>query len=539
MRLIFFFSFIAFVISLRSQADNDHYRSLYSSHSIGLNGITKDSIYVEDISFVNNISDFVYDSINQVLLSYFALYSNEGSKTSLDYITSYSLREKKILWSRLVDRDRAKYQYVNDKFYLITDEHSGLIDILTDTFIWKTKSRIYTHPEMHNKNIVLAPLYKNRHNAKVCAALNAATGDTVWTNPNLELKMGIITEPHLIGDSFIFLNEHLHLLDINNGKYWKSEIKINKILDNSDIFWREFSSAMFTGVVGGVMLGAFNSRYLPVYHGSGVSPGLKSNAPLVLDDYNNIYVVGIKGMDRFDIHGRLINMISHNSVDNKSSILKVENQLYYSELGSYIQNNVKKNIFRSFFYLSKIDSNLETLSRLHLDGDHSFLSKELGHFHIETKVLNDTFYILFRNGLLVLDKDLKIAGKFTRTKKEDPEYRNLLLGNFYEYYDSAWLKRSYNEGYVYLERLDKSIDVINSKFQFVRNIPQKNIYKIYYQDDLISAVVNVDGKCFLLDKHDRTIIDMLRIEKVLKQNDHYYIANLNGYYIIKANQLVK
>jgi hypothetical protein len=138
-----------------------------------------------------------------------------------------------------------------------------------------------------------------------------------------------------------------------------------------------------------------------------------------------------------------------------------------------------------------------------------------------------------------LDTNLNFLGKFSRSKKEDPEYRNLLLNDFYIYSDSAWIKQHNGNSLKYLERLDKSIDVVNSQFQLVKNIPRRDIYKIYYQDDLITAAVNADGKSFLLDRKDRAIIDMVRIEKIQKHNDQYYIANLNGYFIIKADQLVK
>ena len=244
-------------------------------------------------------------------------------------------------------------------------------------------------------------------------------------------------------------------------------------------------------------------------------------------------------MCRYDLHGKLLNIISHTNKDDNSSILKINNQLYYSELGSYIRNNEEKIVWGSNFYISKLDSGLRTLKRCHLIDDNSQLSKQLGQYHVKTEFLNDTFFILFKNGLLVLDTNLTILGKFSKTKKEDPDYRNILLGSFYESVDSVWNRRGNNDGFFYLERLDKSIDVINANFKFVRNISRKDIYKIYYQDDLISAVVNVDGKGYLLDRKDRTVIDILRIEKILKHGDQYYIANLNGYFIIKDNQLVK
>lgn len=523
-----------------SQDENNNYKSINSYHSIGLNGLTKDSIFAEDVSFVNNISDFVYDTFSNILLSYFALYGGEG-KTSLDYVTAYSLEEKKVLWSRLVDRNRAQYKYIKGNIYLITDEHSGLIDIRTDTFKWKTDSRIFLNSELVNKNIVIAPLYNLKKVGKVCAALNASTGDTIWTNPNLELKMGIITEPNLIGDSLIFVNQYLQLLNIKNGEYWKNDIKINKILDDSDIFWREFSAVLISTAIGSFFSTSYNyyNYYSQINRGNNEEPGLQSNGPLVIDNSKFVYVVGVKGMCKYDLQGKLINSISHNNKDNNSSILRIKNQLYYSELGSFIRNNEEKGVFNSFFYIGRLDSNLSTQSRCHLDGDYSLLSKELGHYHVKTEYYNDTFFILFKNGMIALDANLTILGKFSKSKKEDPEYRDLLLVNFYESNDSIWLKQRLNNGYRYLERLDKSVDVIDSRFQFVKNIPRNNIYKVYYQDDLISAVVNVDGKSFLLDKHDRTIIDMLRIEKVQKHKNQYFIANLNGYYIINSDQLVK
>lgn len=538
MKVLTFTFFLVLFKLVLSQDENNNYKSINSYHSIGVNGLSKDSIFAEDVSFVNNISDFVYDTFSNILLSYFALYGGEG-KTSLDYVTAYSLGEKKVLWSRLVDRTRAQYNYIKGNLYLITDEHSGLIDIRTDTFKWKVKSRLFLNSELVNKNIVIAPLYKVKNVGKICAALNATTGDTIWTNPNLELKMGIITAPNLIGDSFIFVNEHLHLVDIKNGKYWKSEIKINKILDNSDIFWRELGLSLLTSTLSMGFFSAVGSNYYISFLFYGGESGMYTNAPLVIDNTRKIHVVGINGMCKYDLQGKLMNTISHNNKDNNSSILKIKNQLYYSELGSYIRNNEEKGVFNSSFYIGRLDSNLSTQNRCHLDGDYSLLSKELGHYHVKTEYYNDTFFILFKNGILVLDTNLTILGKFSKTKKEDPEYRDLLLGNFYERNDSIWLKQRYNMGYWYLEKLDKSIDVIDSRFQFVRNIPRNNIYKVYYQDDLITAVVNVDGKSFLLDKNDKTIIDMLRIEKIQKHKNQYFIANLNGYYIINADQLVK
>lgn len=158
MRLVTFILFFITSNYLECQDESDHYRFLQSTHSIGINEITRDSIYALDISFVNNISDFVFDSINNVLLSYFSLYANEGGKTDYDYITAYSLKANKILWSKLVDRTKEKYDFLDGKFFANTPKFSGLLDVEKDTFIWKTKSNIIVHPDLiAKKNIVLAP----------------------------------------------------------------------------------------------------------------------------------------------------------------------------------------------------------------------------------------------------------------------------------------------------------------------------------------------------------------------------------------------
>lgn len=351
--------------------------------------------------------------------------------------------------------------------------------------------------------------------------------------------MGIVSEINVKEDNIIFLNEKLVNLNLNTGKFWKSDNYMNQILGKDEKIIGEIGLTLLSAAVGFGIASAIGSNFV-AYSIVNMGPaGLKTNAPLYVNDSSFIYVVGMEGMNKYDSTGKIIAAIGHSNRNNIEKILIADGQMYYLDPGNSIVNNRKKSIYNSSFYLSKLSSNLVTEKSIHLNDEYELLYKELGHYHIKTEFLNDTFFILFKNGILALDTNLNIAGKYTKTKKEDPDYRNLLFGNFYESKDSIWHKHNYKVGYLSLERLDKSIDVVNSRFQFVRNIPRRDIYKVYYQDDLITAVVNVDGKSFLLDRNDRTIIDMLRIEKIQKYNNQYYIANLNGYYIINADQLVK
>jgi hypothetical protein len=539
MKLVVFVLFSNITSFLYCQNDNDQYRFLQSSHSIGINEVTKDSIYAVDISFVNNISDFIFDSVNQVLLSYFALYSNEGGKTNYDYINAYSLKSSKMLWAKIVDRTKEKYDFIDGKLYANSTKFNGLLDVLNDTFKWKTKSNIIIHPDLIARNVVLVPQFKNQEGIKVCAALNASTGEPIWINDSLELKMGIVSEPTIRGNNIIFLNTHLISLNLNSGKYWQSENQMNRILGKDEKFFGEFGLTLLSATIGFGIAGAIGSNFV-TYSIVDLGPaGLRTNAPLYINDSGFIYVVGIEGMRKYDSVGKMLGAIGHTNRNNIEKILIARNQMYYTDPGNFIANNTKRPIFNSSFYLSRLNANLETERSINLTDNYEFLYKELGHFHIKTNFMRDTFFVLFRNGVLVLDTNLNILGKFSRSKKEDPEYRDLLLNDFYVYSDSAWTIHHNTDGLMYLERLDRSTDVVNFQFQLVKNIPRRNIYKIYYQDELITAVVNVDGKSFLLDRKDRTIIDMVRIEKIQKHNDQYYIANMNGYFIIKADQLVK
>jgi hypothetical protein len=539
MKLALFILFSHITSFLYCQNDNDQYRYLQSYHSIGINEVTKDSIYAVDISFVNNISDFIFDSVNQVLLSYFALYANEGGKTNYDYINAYSLKASKMLWAKIVDRTKEKYNFIDGKLYANSTKFNGLLDVLNDTFKWKTKSNIIIHPDLIARNVVLVPQFKNQEGIKVCAALNASNGEPIWINDSLELKMGIVSEPTIRGNNIIFLNTHLISLNLNSGKYWQSENQMNRILGKDEKFFGEFGLTLLSATIGFGIAGAIGSNVVS-YSIVDLGPtGLKTNAPLYINDSGFIYVVGIEGMRKYDSEGKLLGSIGHTNRNNIEKILISKNQMYFIDPGNSIVNNIKRSILNSSFYLSRLNSNLETEKSIHLTDNFELLYKDLGNFHIKTDFFRDTFFVLFRNGFFALDTNLNFLGKFSRSKKEDPEYRNLLLNDFYIYSDSAWIKQHNGNSLKYLERLDKSIDVVNSQFQLVKNIPRRDIYKIYYQDDLITAAVNADGKSFLLDRKDRAIIDMVRIEKIQKHNDQYYIANLNGYFIIKADQLVK
>lgn len=539
MRFVFIFLLILFANFLNSQDEIDQYRSTQTKHSIGLNELSKDSIYAVDISFVNNISDFVFDSVHQVLLSYFALYADGGGKTNFDYITAYSLNERKVLWSKLVDRTKEKYDYINGKLYVNSSKFNGLLDVLKDMFIWKTKSNIIVNSDLLAKNIVLAPQYKNSQGVKVCAALNSSNGKPIWENDNLDLKMGIVTEPTVKGDNVIFLNEYLYNLNINTGKFWKSETQMNIILGKDEKILGEIGLTMLSAAFGFGIAGALGSNMVTFYIIDLGQSGLKTKASLYINDSGFIYVLGKEGMQKYDSTGKMMVSIGHSNRNKIEKILIARDHLYFLDPGSSIVNNKKISFFNSYFYLGQLSRNLETEKSIHLTDEYEMLYKELGKFYIQTDFSRDHFFVLFRNGVLVLDTNLRIAGKFSRSKNEDPEYRSLLLGNFYESNDSKWRKHSFTEENIYLERLDKSIDVVNSRFQLHSNIPRKDIYKIFYQDNLITVVVNIDGKSFILDSQDRTIIDMLRVEKVLRQNGKYFIANLNGYYIIDENQLVK
>ena len=435
---------------LYGQEDDDHFKFIQSTHSIGIHGVTKDSIYALDISFVNNISDFVFDSINQVLLSYFTLYSNEGGKTNYDYITAYSLKSNKILWSKLVDRTKEKYDFLDGKLFANTTKFNGLLDVEKDTFIWKTKSNIIVHSELIKKNIVLAPQFKNSDGIKVCATLNATNGAPIWINDSLELKMGIVSEPIVKGENIIFLNEQLVHLNFNSGKFWKSENYMNRIMGKDEKIIGEIGLTFLSAAIGFGIASAIGSNIF-AYSIVDMGPaGLKTSAPLYINDSGFIYVIGIEGMRKYDSLGQMLGTIGHTNRNNIEKILIARNQMYYLDPGNFISNNKKKSIFNSFFYLSKLNSNLETEKRIHLNNEYELLYNELGHYHVKTEYSNDTFFILFRNGILALDTNLTILRKYSKTKKEDPEYRDLLLGNFYENNDSIWHKHNFNDGFFFI-----------------------------------------------------------------------------------------
>jgi len=540
MRYLGLFIYVVFSNLLHAQRGEDYsYKSVHTYHSIGVHNVANDSIFAEDIAFVNNITDFVFDSINQILLSYFSLYGDYG-KTNYDYVTAYSLEKKKVLWSKLVDRTKEHYDFMKDRLYVNTGKTNGLFDIAADTFIWKSKSRLYVHPDLLKNNVILASTQNSEIGYNVCSGLDANTGKVLWVNDSLDIKQGIISEPIVRGEYLYFINEYLIRVNAKTGEFWQSERKMNKILGAGEKFFKELGLSIFsTAMTMGMLSIVGGSNLLPISIYDIGSVGLKTNAPLLLDDSCFVYVVGINGMQKYDSSGQVLNAISHSSIDNNASIWLINNFIYYSEKGSYIQNGEKKPLMASYFYLSRLNRNLETEKRFHLIDKYESLNGEMGKFHVETNYLGDTFYILFRNGFFTLDTNLNLTGKFSRPKKEDPEYTGLLTQDFYVQQDSLWEKHKSNNGFVYLERLDQSIDVINSDFRFVRNLPKSKIYKIVYRDEYIEALANSAGQSFLIDKNARTIIDMLRLEKAIKYKNRYILANLNGYYIIDSEQLIK
>ena len=139
-----------------------------------------------------------------------------------------------MLWAKIVDRTKEKYDFIDGKLYANSTKFNGLLDVLNDTFKWKTKSNIIIHPDLIARNVVLVPQFKNQEGIKVCAALNASTGEPIWINDSLELKMGIVSEPTIRGNNIIFLNTHLISLNLNSGKYWQSENQMNRILGKDE-----------------------------------------------------------------------------------------------------------------------------------------------------------------------------------------------------------------------------------------------------------------------------------------------------------------
>ena len=235
---VYLFVFIV-PFSFRAQSDMFSERSI---HSIGINSITKDSIYATDIAFSSVLENFELDSINNVMLLFCPFQGFMTNGKIKDEVAAFDLKDERILWSGLYSREYSSFSFMDNKIYHSLSDIGGLWNSRTNKFIWSVKSPLVVTRELYEKNIGWAPNLKD--NYYYDAGVSLVDGSILWKSEEIETKRNTFFYPFVIDSQFVFLNKHINGFNIIRnttgmaqemangngciGEGW--EVKTNKII---------------------------------------------------------------------------------------------------------------------------------------------------------------------------------------------------------------------------------------------------------------------------------------------------------------------
>lgn len=526
---VYLFVFIV-PFSFRAQSDMFSERSV---HSIGINSITKDSIYATDIAFSSILENFELDSINNVMLLFCPFQGFMTNGKIKDEVAAFDLKDESILWSGLYSREYSSFSFMDNKIYHSLSDIGGLWNSRTNKFIWSVKSPLVVTRELYEKNIGWAPNLKD--NYYYDAGVSLVDGSILWKSEEIETKRNTFFYPFVIDSQFVFLNKHINGFNVYNGNFWNYDYRFNYFMDlNSSSTNYGYNYGLVGALIGGALENAFNikekdalDKVIP-HH----SNFLKEDSVFYIASMeliHKIYKNGKELVSKEHINGRNAG-ISH--------IFKMGNEYYFVNKG-FSEHYGKRNYSNcSPFFLVRFNEQLDFLDsfdyKLDMQGD---ILEELDPSIIDYVIVDSMIYLILDNGFIALDKNLKI--KSSKHYKKKIKWKERVKDDFYYYTDTTvYKKEASKNNQIYIKLADKSIEEYNLNGILIGQLKERLIYYAIYKDESILVVDKVD-KSLILDSNNKLIVELPSVKKVLKIDNKYYIGMAAGFYIIEANQLVK
>lgn len=512
MKILFIFSSIFFYNHISSQEKIDLF-SKFITQSIGINQITKDSIFAKEVYFEYYINDHGYDSINNIIHAKLDILTDDGVSSKEGIIAAIDLDSNRLIWSNKYNLNKTSYNFLENNIYLKQKDKYYKINSITQENQIPLKSFIYKD-SCFDENFGIC-YYKDEINSYTIklSAINLETNETIWESELLDQSKFFISNPIRKGNQFYFINTKFNSINLKTGKAYSfgKDFEVNTGQSNSGAL---IAGSLLGGVIGYAIANAVTSEYI-------YTEKSYSNI-LFLDSF--YYLANKETIYKFNYKNELINEIK---TPNKDELVNPEFKYHNGYL--YLINKGKPNsiAYNSFV---KYNLNLEIQKSEYLE--------------FETIIdinFNDSF------AYIILNSSFKKMNLFdNKMKSIEYKFKNYisaktLLDSLIYVEENKTFKpiNIYDSQKFYLKSIkEDSISAFDLDMNLIKKYSIFKFCKLIYKNDKLKFIQN-KGECFILNNENKLILELPNIEKLIYQNKKYYISLDNQIMIIDENQLVK
>lgn len=530
MRLSFYILIFFIPFSFRAQFDVYSKRTM---HSIGINEVTKDSIYSTDIAFSSDLENFALDSTNDVMILFFPFEGFMTKDKIMDEVAAFDIKDEIILWSGLYSREFSSFSFIDNKIYHSLSDIGGLWNSRSNKFIWSVRSPLIVTKELYEKKIGWAPKL-NDYNY-YGAGVSLVDGSILWKNEEIETYNNAFFYPFVIDSHFVYLNKKINGFNIYNGNFWSYNYRFNYFVPSSPTNMSlGYNYGLVGALIGRGLENAFNMKE-------------KDALDKVIQHHSNslkvdsvFYIASRERIHKFHKNGNEIVSKEHINGRNAgiSHIFKKGYDYYFVNKGFSKHYGIRNYSNSSPFFLTRFNEQLDFLDsfdyKLDMRGEPL---DELDACIIDYVIVDSIINLILDNGFISLDKNLKIVS--SKHYKKKIKWKERIKDDFYYYTDTIYRKKASSKNdHIYIKLEDNSIEEYNLKGTLISQLDERQIYYSIYKDESIVVIDKYD-KSLILDSSHNLIVELPNVKKVLKSSNKYYIGMASGFYIIDKNQLVK
>lgn len=516
--LILFFITNCFISYSQGKENNILYGNTFEKF-IGINNLTKDSIYVKKVNFNHFISDFDIDVKTNSIIASFSLQNDIGNDLKKEILSNYNLDSNKILWFEKIKQNKFKYIILNGDIIYNQGESVNSIDILSGKERWKIKGQFYTDSNLLTFNTGLIYGYLSDLGIYSVYGVNLKNGEKIWSNPAIDLDFDKIQQPIMKDSNFIFLTEKIHNLSLKTGKYSVGIDNFYKYIDIKNEYYMTFAFGLTGYLIQNLLINPTynysNNNYKNLYVTSELTT--IPHCSNFLQHKDNFYISTTSALYNYSYNGVLQNMIDLRKYKLTSSSI-----LLQSDSNLYLINDQKSVKYSRPSFL-KINLETKKIEQLQLNKENI----------IGIKNIENSLQFIQEYSTSKIDLNLNIKNEIRFSKFNLENASHLLFENCYRIGDNKiqLLRNDTNQYYIY----DKDLNLykLNQEFELVETINNSKIYSILYTDDKITVIMNSKKKKFkILNKSNQEIIEIEDLKKIQSHNSTYYFGLLNGIYII-------
>jgi hypothetical protein len=503
-----------------------------SKHSIGINHLTKDSIFIKDVSFPYAMDDFKLDSTTNLLLLYFSesiQLSEDQSGMTINALFDYNKNE--LVWTNASKKGKNYFNFIDNKIFLNTKDGSGLWDIKTRQFAWKINSPLYINKELYARDIGIAPRLKE--NGNCFAGVNLLNGEVKWKFPDFKILGNVFHLPFIVDSTLFFVNEGLIAVNLNSGIVKSYNYIFNAVARDGN---GSNTATLIGGLVGFIIYEIVDNA---AARGGVKTPDhfVSHHSNFLIDSF--VYIGSGSQLHKFTRNGLEVANAVHykDKTAGISELFYLGSKKCFLNFGYSIEKGARTNTGCSYVFIERFDDSLNLLQTMNYkDLKNKYYDGVKGEV-IDYRIFNDSLHLLFENALLVLDTSLNITS--SKIIYYEDKWTNRLDRNFCYRHDSSFdcIDVRKTSDY-FIQNKNGSICWYNLRGDKVKTIPKNNIFYETYTDDKIK-VVGYQSDDYILDRNNKLIIDVPGIDKVLKNGKEYIFGFQSGFMIIDENQLVK